>query len=306
LSDMYLLTGDKRAFDVLGEIANWWKFVTPSFFKLPFVAGAVPYTPNTDYSDHKYREAERDYAWPLYVMNEYVRVTGDADYHKTVSAQLANYLVQWWQTPLPHIGFNPATGVKSNTVLGINDASKGTGYWTMTRMDNSGGYNATGTNPWMAGALISNIIKFYERDKEFAAVGKASGLSHALLKDMLFQGMNYVVKYGYVDANGKKYFAYSEMTRDYNVDGNTTNGDNHIIYGLGYLDRLYKEELAAGHIANPQWYDTQATWGQIAQRRYSELKSMPVGQNTQSYGFYGYEHIYPADFFKIMQDVAGY
>ncbi len=286
LSDTYLLTGDKRALDVLNEIGNWWKFVSPYFFKMPFAAG------------DKHREAERDYAWPLYAMNEYVRVTGDADYHKNVSANLANYLVQWWQTPMNHIGFNPTTGLVSNTVIGVNDASKGTGYWTMTKMDNGGGYNATGTNPWMAGALISNIIKFYEQDKQFAAAGKASGVSHPMLKDMLLQGMNYVVKYGYDSA--KQYFTYSEAVRYY------SGGDNHLIYGLGYLDRLYKQELAAGRIANPQWYDTQPTWGTIARRRYDQLQNTAIGSSTQSYGFYGYEIVYPADFFKVMQDTLGY
>ncbi len=285
LSNNYLLTGDKRSLDVLTEIANWWKFVSPHFFKRPFKA--------TD----SYREAERDFAWPLYVMNEYVRVTGDAAYHKDVAGGLVSYLIQWFRTPLNHVGYSPATGSVSNTVLGVNDATQGTGYWTMSKMDNNGGLNATGTNPWMAGALMGNIIKFHEADKQFAAAGKASGVSQPVLIDMLLQGMNYVVKYGY--DSGKKYFVYSEVTRGY------SGGDNHIIYALGYLDRLYKQELAAGRLANPGWYDTRDTWSTIAARRYDELQGMTVGANTQSYGFYGYEMVYPADFFSVMKDTLG-
>lgn len=279
LSDLYLLTGDKRSLEVLTEIAQWWRHVTPYFFKTPFDAS-------------QYREAERDYAWPLYVMNEYVRVTGDASYHKAVNGQLVNYLVQWWQTPLPHIGYNPATGKIGNDVIGINDAKSGTGFWTMTRMDNYNGTNATGTNPWMAGPLLSNLIKFYEQDKLLAAVGQGAGIPHATLEDMLFQNMNYVVKHGYVDDNIG--FAYSEVIRSY------SGGHTMLDYPLAFLDRLYKQRLAAGAIANPQWYDTQPQWGRIARRYFDDFNAARIGANTQSYGFYGYEMVYPVDFFKLM------
>lgn len=285
LSNNYLLTGDKRSLDVLTEVAHWWKFMAPYYFKRPFAMA------------DRYREAERDYGWPLYVMNEYVRVTGDASYHKDVAGGLVDYLNQWFRTPANHIGFSPSTGFPSNTVLGVNDASQGTGFWTMTRMDNHSGYNATGTNPWMAGAFMGNIIKFYEADQQFAQAGKASGVDQAQVVDMLLQGMNYVVKYGY--DSSRQYFVYSEVTRGY------SGGDTHIIYPLAYLDRLYKRELAGGRIAHPEWFDTQSTWGSIAARRYDELQGMTVGANSQSYGFYGYEIVYPADYFKIMNDTLG-
>jgi len=285
MSDSWLLTGDKRSKDVLEEVAMWWKAVSPQFFKRPFAMA------------DKYREAERDYGWPLYVMNEWVRATGDAAYHKDVAGGLVDYLNQWFRTPANHIGFDPSKAVGaqlSNNVINLNDAAAGTGYWTMTKMDNNLGYNATGTNPWMAGAFIGNIIKFYEADQLFTAAGKGSGLNRTQIVDMLLQGVNYVVKYGYDDTN--KWFVYSETTRTY------SGGDTHIIYPLAYLDRLYKQEKAAGRLAHPEWYDTQAKWGTIATRRYDELNAMKVGANTQSYGFYGYEMVYPADFFKVMQD----
>ena len=280
LSNLYLLTGDKRSLEVLTEIANWWKFVTPHFFATPFNQAA------------KFREAERDYAWPLYVMNEYVRVTGDPAYHKTVNGQLVNYLIQWWQTPLNHIGYNPATNTISNSVINVNDASRGTGYWTMTRMDNSNGTQATGTNPWMAGPLMSNVIQFYEHDKAMAAAGKGAGISHPVIEDMLFQAMNYVVKYGYV--NPTIGFAYSETTRTY------SGGHTLLDFPLAYLDRLYQQRLAASAIPHPAWYDTQPQWGVIARKHFDELNAAQVGANRQSYGFYGYEMVYPMDFFKVM------
>ncbi len=280
LSDLYLLTGDKRSLEVLTEIANWWKHVTPYFFKTPF-----------DVS--QYREAERDYGWPLYVMNEYVRVTGDANYHKTVNGQLVNHLIQWWQTPLNHVGYNPATRTVSSAVIGVNNASQGTGYWTMTLMDNSNGVaGANGTNPWMAGPLLSNVIKFYEQDKLMAAAGKGAGIPYPTIEDMLFQTMNYVVKYGYVDNNIG--FAYSEVTRTY------SGGHTLLDYPLAYLDRLYRQRLAVGAVPHPEWYDTRPTWATLASRSHNEFNTMQVGANTQSYGFYGYEMVYPVDFFSVM------
>lgn len=284
LTELYLLTGDKRALEVLKEIAKWWEFVAPHFFPLPF-----------DVSEH-FREAERDYAWPLYVMNEYVRVTGDRRYHRKVAGRLVNYLIEWWQTPLDHIGYNPATGVVSNDVIGVNDARAGTGFWTMTRMGNTTktANLATGTNPWMAGALIANVIKFLEQDMQFATVGEAAGISHRTLQDMLLQAQNYVVKYGY--ERGQKWFVYSETRR--------TKGHNdyHILFGLAYLDRMFKQAVAAGRLTHPEWYDTQPMWGEIAARAYDELRTTTVSKK-QSYGFYGYEILYPPDYFKIMRDV---
>ena len=288
LSDLYLLTGDKRSLEVLTEIANWWKFVTPHFFKTPF-------------DKTVYREAERDYGWPLYVMNEYVRVTGDASYHKAVNAQLVNYLIQWWQTPMNHIGYNAVTkAVSVSSIVNVNDASQGTGYWTMYHMDNDSlGCNPTapnicpdGTNPWMAGALLSAVIKFYEQDKLMAAAGKGAGIPSATIEDMLLQCMNYIVKYGYEPTVG---FVYSEVQRD------STGGHTLLDYPLAYLDRLYKQRMAAGGLAHPQWYDTQPRWSTIAKGYYNEFLNMPVGANTQSYGFYGYEMVTPVDFFSIMR-----
>jgi hypothetical protein len=48
------------------------------------------------------------------------------------------------------------------------------------------------------------------------------------------------------------------------------------------------------------WYDTQAQWSVIAAKDYNEFVTAPIGANTQSYGFYGYEMVTPVDFFSIM------
>ena len=291
LVDYYLLTGDKRSYEVMTEIANWWKFVTLYMFPLPFNFDA----PNNQAG---YREATRDYGWPLFVMNEYVRLTGDATYHQDVSAHLVNYLIQWWQTRRERIGYDAETNTMSNVPMGkFNDAAEGTGFWTMTRAGNYGAYNnANGCSPWMAGSLIANIIGFYEHDKELALTGQASGINHATIKEMLFQTTNYLVKNGYDETND--WFVYAETIRTY------SGGRTHIIYPLAYVDRLYKTELAAGNINNPQWYDKQPMWSTIATQTYNDYMTMSALSPSQSYGWYGYEIVHPLDFFKIMSEAS--
>lgn len=295
LSDLYLLTGDKRSFEVLGELAGWWRFMRPYTFKLPFAF------------DDLYREAERDFGWPLYVMLEWVRVTGDAKYHAEVSAKLAEYMVGWWRTPHEHIGYDPATNTVSSNVVGINDASVGTGYWTMTLMDNSEDDNgdpvpgANGTNPWMAGPLLTNLVRFLDQDAAFAKVGKSASPPRAEMLDMLLQCMNYIVKYGW-DPNNE-WFVYSETTRG------GYEGTHQLVYPLVRLDQEFKQALRNGSLLHPEWYDTQPIWLPIAKKKYDVVSSLPVREDNsvwdikgvQSTGWYGYEMVYPIDFFSSIE-----
>ncbi len=286
LTNYYLLTGDYRALEVIHEIGGWWEYVGPYEFRHPFVF-------DDDAPGGAYREAERDYGWPLYVMNEYVRVTGDPDYHRRVSANLVQYMIDWWKTPAQRIGVNLNNG--SIGPQGTNNAAQGTGWWTMTQMDNNNGFaGANGTHPWMAGSLLSNLIRFYILDQQFAAVDAHSFVDHGELKDMLFQTMNYVVKYGWEPELDD--FVYSEAWRD---DGG---GFEHLVYPLAYLYRLHAQELQAGRIANPQWYDTVDWWKTIAESKYEYYREDKYNSQTLRFGFYGYEIVYPADYFRIMAD----
>lgn len=266
MTDYYLLTGDKRTKDVLDMTSNWWKFVTPRFFPTP-----RPKDPD----DRQWAEAERDYAWPLYVANEYVRVSNDANYHNEVSAQIVRHLLEWWKTPGKH--------EINGRSLGTNRASRGTGWWEMDDMDNGDG---TGTNPWMAGALLSTLIQFYQQD-----LLTPSGIDHSELKDMMWQGLNYVVKYGWNDK--EQFFAYSESRFD--EDG----GGEHILFSLVYLHQLLEQDKKVGMVAHPEWYDTADKWLPIAKLQSKRFYSGWVG-GEQDYGFYGYEFVYPMDFFNIM------
>ena len=157
LSNYYLLTGDPRSLAVIQRIGNWWGTMIPQRFPLPK-------KPN------HYTGSERDFGWPLYVINEVVRVTNDTDLHQQAAAHLVKFLLQWWQTPGDHI----INGEK----ISENDASQGTGWWRMTRMNNGSG---TGTNPWMAGALLTNLIRFLQAD---AHIG--SDIDPVQVKQMLY------------------------------------------------------------------------------------------------------------------------
>ena len=109
LPDYYLMTGDKRAREVIEEVGDWWAKASPKFFATP--VGSTHWS-----------EAERDFGWPLFVMNEVYRATGDTKYLQA-AAQEVNHLLQWWQTPSDHW----VDGV----IVGQNDWAQGTGWWYM-------------------------------------------------------------------------------------------------------------------------------------------------------------------------------
>ncbi len=255
----YLLTGDKRDRDVLDEMGNW----LVRFSK-------KRYPPKVD-SKHL-AEAERDFGWPLYCLNELYKVTGDRRYLEA-GAGIARHLIAWWQVPSDHI-------VKGE-VVGRNDWTQGTGWWFMyPREGNSDAEKpCNGTNPWMAGALIGNIIVFLQMDEEPL-------VDHQLADQMLFQTMNYVVKYGYNREKG--YFAYTECRQAEN------GGDTHIVLPLAYLAQRLS---SAPH---PEQYDTADQWLAIAQHRFNKLQTPKT--STSPTGWYGYEQLFPWDLWSVVVD----
>ncbi len=265
LPDYYLLTGDRRALEVMREVGDWWSNAAPVLFGTPV---GKPH----------WAEAERDYAWPLFTLNEAYRGTGDPKYHQA-AAQIVKHLTEWWQTPSEHY--------VNGQLVGKNDWKQGTGWWYMyPRQDNSpepphGKTLYNGTNPWMAGPLIASVIHFMQDDKDY-------GLRDAaLMQEMALQTMNFVVKYGW-EAD-KWMFIYSEAARD--TGGNA----NLIIYALAYLARVYK----AGGLAHPEWYDTAPKWMDISLGFYDDWKAVK-DRGTTDMGFYGYEMIFTPEFFTIM------
>ncbi len=277
LPDYYILTGDKRSLGVIKEVGNWWAKAIPVFFPTPV-------------GNEHWGEAERDFGWPLFVMNEVFRATGDTKYLQA-AAQEVNHLIQWWQMPSEHW--------VNGTVVGQNDWTQGTGWWHMyPRQDNSpwpseykqGKLLYNGTNPWMAGSVLASLIKFYETDKDYSYVDAS------LIKEMLLQTMNFVVKFGWEEnLKSHPYFVYSEASR------NTDGGSTHLMYALAYLWKLYDN----GEGTNSQWYDTAPKWRAIAEAAYDDWKVVR-SRGSSSLGFYGYETIlHSGEFFKIMKELEG-
>lgn len=275
LPDYYLLTGNPRALEVIREVGNWWIHMTPFQFPVPIPSPHVA-------------ESERDYGWPLYVLNEVYRATGERKYLEA-SAQIVKHLIAWWQTPSDHY--------VSGEVIGSNDWTQGSGWWAMypqqvnspTPPEGKVLYN--GTNPWMAGPLFSALIRFAEYDRDFHLVDPD------VLQEMLFQTMNYVVKYGWETSKQWKdhdYFVYSEAIREGRGSGGE-GGWHHLLFPLAYLGRLIQE----GHPKHPEWYDTSVLWLEISRRAYEDFKVVR-DRGTSSTGFYGYETVFPVDFFTLM------
>ncbi|MBI3324041.1 MAG: hypothetical protein HYZ92_02060 [Candidatus Omnitrophica bacterium] len=268
LPDYYLLTGDARTLEVIREVGNWWANAVPDVFPLP-----VP--------QPHYAEAERDYAWPLFVLNEAYRVTGELRYLKAAS-QIVKHLIGWWQQPSEHWA--------NGKLIGRNQWRSGTGWWAMyPRQDNSpeppkGKILYNGTNPWMAGALLGAVIQFRELDRDHGLA------DDELIEEMVLQTMNYVVKYGWNEEG--RYFMYAESSPQ------TNGGMNHLVYPLAYCWRLY----AKGGRPHPEWYDTAPKWIEIARRAYGDWQDVHH-RGTTDQGFYGYEMIQPPDFFTLMREL---
>lgn len=284
LPDYYLLTGDRRALEVLREVGDWWVNAAPVVFPTPVEKPHLA-------------EAERDFGWPLFVLNEAFRATGDVRYLRG-SAQIVKHLIEWWQTPSDHW--------VNGTVVGRNDSAQGTGWWHMfPRQDNSpfpskwmlGQLLYNGTNPWMAGSLLSAVATFYQLNQDFKLA------DNSIVKDMYLQTVNYVVKWGWKEQSPKecrppqtRYFIYSEAVPCVN------GGKNQLLFPLAFAWTLYQE---GGH-AHPEWYDTVPQWLEIVKATFEDWKEVKYRDDgTVSTGFYGYEMVFPPDFWAIAQRLQG-
>lgn len=269
LPDYYLLTGDPRIKEVLDEEGSWFTNYFQGRFPLP-----VP-EPHTS-------ETGRDFGWPIFVMNELYRGTGNVAYLES-SARAVEHLVGWWQQESQHL--------LNGEVLGTNDWTQGTGYWySFPKCDNcSNGTN--GTQPWMDSPMLSQTIKFLEYSKPY----NYFGLDKALIEEMLLQNMNYIYKWGFdPDPNnpGEGIWVYSEERRY------SGGGSFQLLYSMAYLWDLYR----TGGGMNSAWYDTADDWLFYIDKQFQNWKEVRYRGNTAS-GWYGYEFFVPTDFFRLMYDL---
>lgn len=306
---MYLLTGCKRSKEVLLETGAWIKYISQYTHKLPFTL--------TD----RYREADRYFGYPLIGMAQYNKAIVSRDYHVNAVAKAATYFLQWWKTSGPHFGWNPATSTivygaspspyswPTGTPIGTNDYTQGTGMWGCQRADNSyggAGNFTTGTSPWFTFPSLSGCILFREQELAWIAAGYEATVNMTEFNMMLFQVLDYVIKYCYDDTVSR--FCYSEVARPSN--GFSTPGDsagsahNMLgVYAMLYITRLYDAELAGGRIANPEWFN-RTKWGTLNTQFVNMMRNTSATTNTQPYSPYGYEHPWPNAFWKDADDMG--
>lgn len=263
-ADLYLMTGDPRIKQDLVERANWAAGFVLDNFK--------PNGPwNMETKPH-WAEAERDYGWPLFTLCEAYRGTGDIKYLEA-AASLVKHIVQWWQSPCPHY--------QNGQVVGQMDWKVGTGaLWMYPRSDNTPGdvgipKKWNGCSPWMLAFLLSAVLRFLKHDE-------TKLVDHALVKQMLLQLCNHMVRWGYDPV--KKLFRYSEYP------GGGYFHTHQIAYPLAVLSQWVKGA------ANQQHYTTKDLWFPIAQRFYKSANNIEEGGS----GWYGYEFL-EEDFWLIMK-----
>lgn len=287
--DYYLLTGDPWAGEVLREAGDWWVKSATRFFPVP-VGGFTDAAPHGG-------EAERDWAWPLFVMNEAYRATGDRRYHEA-AVQLVKHLIVWWQWPRDHYMRDQkdqdGDGDTLRAILvGRNDWRQGTGWWTMhPHLDNdySSNKKGNGTNPWMAGPLLAEVIETLEVDADYGL------LDRALVTTMVLQGANYVVTNGWETSRKWRaydYWVYSESARE--TDGG---GWNHLAMPLAWSCT----QLRQG-VPNPEWYTTLQTTGCAILKTFYAAQATKAVQQDRWFD-YGYSTIYRTRFWSLMQELS--
>lgn len=257
LVDYWLTTHDPRAKDVLDEMGTWWVWWATRAFS---EQATWPH----------WAEIERDFAWPLWGLTELHRATGDTRYLDT-GAQVVRHLLSWFHIDQPHL--------QNGQVVSQNDADAGTGYWTMyPKCDNCPtGWNGAG--PPFAGALLTALIDFREVDQ-------GQRINQAALDDMILQGLEYVVKWGYLPEKG--YFRYVEGST---IDG----GSTPLLFPLAWGRR----RLAQG-VPHPEWFTTAAMWTTITDRAYADGQVIKW-RGKNDLGFYGYEFI-DERFWRLMRE----
>jgi hypothetical protein len=124
------------------------------------------------------------------------------------------------------------------------------------------------------------------------------------LNHMMFQEMKYLIRFCFDETTQR--FTYSEEARppSFNTPGDSA-GSVHNTLGCNvmlYIDKLYRDELAAGRIANPEWYtETIGTKLPILNQMYSNMMwNTSSTTNSQPYTTYGYEKTF-SSFYRRTQ-----
>ncbi len=268
LSEYVMLTGNRKAREVLVMIGNWLVQWAQNTGRLNNTGGP------------SLGEAERNWAWPLESMNKVYRATGDITYHNACVGYVKS-LISSWRVVRNH--------TRGGTVIGTFNSANGTGYWNMvsTTDNNPSGWN--GPAAWFGGALVGAIIQTLINDLPYGLLDRPTVL------DMCMQCTNTYYKFGWIASDYN--FAYSEKHFSDALGGSTSwtrFTTNHTMFPPAYLSPLISL------MPHPEWYDTSSHWASDARgwRNYN-ITDANIGNNGV-FGFYGYEMLWPAENFNAL------
>jgi hypothetical protein len=303
MQELYMLTGDRRALDVLKETSNWIEYITRYTHKLPFVL------------QDKYRESDRYFGYPILGMVQANRGLCDRAYHVKI-ADRVKYMDQWNGTDGPHFGWNPAANSGAGgfvwatsspspyewplgTPIGMNRRSEGTGMWGCQRADNSYGGISTGTSPWFSMPTMEAIWQFIEAERRWVAAGYAATIDEDETIMTLYQQMKYLLLYCYDDAAmaGAGAFVYAEGGRPANSFNTPGDSDGSVHNTLGIrvmleIDKQYKADVIAGRPrANTAWFGpTLGTKLPLLCQKYTTMMwNTSATTNRKTESAYGYQ-----------------
>lgn len=273
----YFLTGNQRSLEVMQEIAGYKEWLVP--FEYPYNPRPVTYLNH----NRAYHEAEREVAWDLYTQLQYVKMTSDKDYFETTCTHLINYMIEWWKQTADHY--------INGSIVGTCDYTLGTGWWNPDSMDNSPGGFSNSTIPWMAGMLLHSLVEYHVLAEDFGS----TAVDLIEFRQMLYQATQFIYDWGY-DAP-TRIFHYSAATPNTEYGGG---GSQMILSPVSWIYLRYKDDLLAGNINNPEWFDT-STWKDSMLYWYGVWKT--TGKIPYRHGFYGYELIFPGWFWKNIVEI---
>lgn len=285
LYEYYMLSGDPRAKQVLTQMADLLEHTLPLDFPIPRPALNPGQTGrNRTLGNRAQAAAERQFGWVTHIMNQYVKMNNDADYHQNVVSQVMNFFIDWWQEGGPHY----IRDVQVSTC----DYTQGTGTWLLDQSDNTEtGLKTNGNAPFMLASMLMACIHWYDNELEYLS----SGINLQEFREMLYQVIQHVNVWGF-NASANEFKYTMDPARD--IPNGDPNGGRNMMSPMARIYVMCKADVDASQLSNPEWYDL-TTWKTRILDYGNRWETTPIG-TLQGPGFYGYEHAFDQSFWKYL------
>lgn len=286
--ELYLLTGDIRCKEFLEQQKAYWEVRRDWEYRIPrqVERGVSGPTTLAQEGQRPLSSELRVFGWPMFCMTAVAKTLNDRQFFATTVSDMMDFMVQWWKTP----GIHEILGV----VKGSYDYTQGTGMWWMDRMDNAGPPYGSGTSAWYSPSVFYSIIEYLELDEDF----RVNRFDHAELRMMMYQCMNNILKFNWDNDNQDLW--YSEARQGIIGSGDA---DKQVASVASKIFLMYQEDLAAGNISNPEWFDF-TYWHQCIQ--FYINKSSTQGNGIRSTGLYGYDIPWPMETWRWFREYNEY